>query len=395
METTSLSTFIQKQITSGVSKEAIKEQLIAVGWSEEDVDGAYAEALVAVGVPVPEAGVRERHTRRASTLEIVLNFFSFILLGIVTTALGGLYFEIINTYFPDPLIDRHGVNGAGFSADTVHYAIAALIIGFPLYYVSVRLWFKKFRQDEGRVESRLTKWVTYLVLLAASVTIVGDLIALLFTFLQGELSARFFLKAITILVVSGMIFGFYYFERKKVQYHHEIPRKTFQLFGWALIGLVVVGVALGFAAAGSPTTERMRTFDERRASDLATLASCVSDYARQFERLPATLDELNRSTSYSYCASRRDPETGDAYEYRVVTPLEEISNTMFEGEFELCATFSLEGSAIAANTANYPTGTNSKWYEHAVGRACDTETVAVKQAAGTVSVSHPVTVPVP
>jgi membrane protease YdiL (CAAX protease family) len=372
-----LASYIEERVRAGASKQAITEQLTAVGWSEEDAESAYAAALVAVGVPVPMGSTAGQHLKKATTMDVVLNFFSFILLGVVATALGTLYFAIINHYFPDPL----NVGYYYGRSSAVHYAIAALIIAFPFYYFVVRFWFKRFRDDSAKTESGLTKWVTYLVLLIASVTIVGDLIAVLFTFFQGEISARFFLKALTILGIAGAVFGFYFLERKKIQYKQDIPQKTFQLFGFALSGIVIVGIVLGFLVAGSPATERKRGFDEQRANDLNELSYCINGYAQEYQQLPTSVADLQKSTSYSYCANRRDPETGEQYNYAVVTPVTTVGNELSQGEYELCATFSLASDA-GANTESPYVGyydQASKWNSHGVGYECDTETVNIKK----------------
>ena len=371
--------YIEERVRAGASKQAITEQLTAVGWSEDDAESAYAGALVAVGVPVPDGSTAGQHLKKATTMDVVLNFFSFILLGVVATALGTLYFAIINHYFPDPL------NASGYygRSSAVHYAIAALIIAFPCYYFVVRFWFRRFRDDVAKTESGLTKWVTYLVLLIASVTIVGDLIAVLFTFFQGEISVRFFLKAVTILGIAGSVFGFYFLERKKIQYKQDIPRTTFQTFGSVLAFFVIAGIILGFMVAGSPATERKRGFDEQRASDLNELSYCINGYAQEYEQLPTSLADLQKSTSYSYCANKRDPETGEQYTYTVVTPVTTSGTVLSQGEYELCATFSLavEDSATTGAETKY-LGYNdyaSKWNTHGAGYECDAETVNIKK----------------
>jgi len=377
-ERKNINSFVTGKVQNGVDKTSIREQLTAVGWSEDEIDAAYARALVSSGVPVPEEGNRGTYTKKASTVEVVLNFFSFILLGIVVTALGSLYFALINYYFPDALRVGSSYYYRAIT-DMIHYATAALVIGFPLYYVAVRLWFKKFREDEARVESKLTKWVTYLVLLAASVTIVGDLISVVYTFLQGEITARFFLKALTVLTIAGMIFGFYYLERKKVQYRSDIPRDIFQKFGYFLSAIVVIGIVLGFMVSGSPATERMRGFDEQRARDLNSLANCVNSYTQQYQRLPDTLSELEGASNFSYCARKRDPETKSEYEYRIITPVEQTNTNVAEGVFELCADFSLANDGGVERQDVYYNGIeDTKWAVHEKGRACDTETVAVR-----------------
>lgn len=370
MEQSKLNNYAAERLKAGITPEALKQNLISVGWSEEEAEAAVVAGLVASGVPTPEKGARSGRGTLSSTVEVVLNFFSFITLCIVATALGVLYYQVINHYFPDPLIIGYG--GVDVSTEAIHYAIAALLITFPIYVSAIRLWFKRFREDEEKVETRLTKWLTYLVLLVTAVTIVGDLIVAVFYFLQGEVTARFFLKALTILVIAGTTFGFYFLERKKIQYRKDIPRRTFQSIGWAVFGLVLLAIILGFAVGGSPNTARKEGLDTQRANDLRQLASCVASFGANQERLPENLSELSASGQYSYCSRRTtDPETGIPYEYRITSPGIVIGGVR-EGAFELCANFTTDSQdAVRGRDAySYP---EDKWMQHGVGRNCDTE----------------------
>lgn len=369
MDTQSLADYAVSRIRSGVAKAELKEELLSVGWTEDEIEDAYRSSVVALGAPVPNEGNRATLSRQASTVDVVINFFSFILLGIVATALGTLFFQIINITFPDAL-DTTNWYSESQAMSSIHYAIAALIIGYPLYFLAMRLWFRKFREDEGRTESKLSKWLTYLVLLVTAVTIVGDLITVVFTLLQGEITVRFFLKALTILAIAGAIFGFYYLERRKIQYHVDVARSTFLNFGRGVSAVVIIGVILGFFAGGSPTTQRNRTFDQTRVNHLGTLSGCVEQYARDLGALPLSLADLRQSSQYSYCASyMQDPETGMAYEYRVVTP-SRVEGAGRIGEFELCATFALAQKESAALNGGY--GNDALWSQHESGRVCDT-----------------------
>lgn len=384
--------YAEERLRAGRSPEEIKQHLMLVGWPEEDAAQAVIDALVAQGAPRPGHTRVAGKGRLASTVEVVLNFFSFILLATVATALGVLYYQIINKFFPDPLALRH-YYGGGVSTDAIHYSIATLIIAFPIYAAAVFLWFKRFREDEEKVESKLTKWLTYLVLLVAAVTIVGDLIVAVFYFLQGELTPRFLLKALVILAIAGTIFGFYFLERQKIQYKRDIARKTFQFFGWAVAAFVFLGIVLGFAVGGSPVTERNRNFDAQRADDLRSIANCIASYGYDRKQLPVFLDELSKSTQYAYCAMRTaDPETGVPYEYRMVTPRRE-DGPVVVGEFELCAVFALASPGDAMRTG-YDSFVD-KWSDHSAGRACDTEVVTLERRDAVSPDDDPAPVPVP
>lgn len=376
-----LADYVQGRVQAGLSKSGIKEELLAVGWSEEEAERAYRDGLVALGIPLPSEVDRPTLARQSSTVDVVVNFFSFILLGIVAVALGTLYFQVINNAFPDALAAIAGREG-GFATRAIHHAIASLVIAFPLYVLAMRLWFRRFQADEGRVESRLTKWLTYIVLLLASTTILGDLITVLFKLLQGEVTARFLLKALTILTIAGIVFGFYFLERKKIQYRKGIPRSVFQGMGWAVAGIVAVGVALGFLTAGSPQEARKHAFDGERARHLGELSGCIERYARDLGQLPSSLDELRRTSKFGYCGnSTQDPETRAEYGYRIVTAARGQGPAAV-GEFELCATFALP-SADEVARSRYPEAGNRIWLEHPAGPSCDTVTVQLGERVPT------------
>lgn len=364
-----LAKYVATRVSAGISKETIKEELLSVGWSEEAAGSAYRDGLVTLGIPVPDEGTGGLSTKKSSAADIVVNAFSFILLGIVVTAIGALFFAIIEKQFPDALDAMNMAYGNASNTSAIHYALAAIIVAFPLYVLSVRIWFRRFRDDEGRVESRLSKWLTYLVLLIAAVTIVGDLITLIFTLLQGEVTARFFLKAITILSLAGAVFGFYYLERRKIQYGKAISRAVFQRFGWTVAAIVGAGIVLGFFVGDSPEVARGRSFDAQRSDNLSALASCVQNYASDFGQLPVSFDELTHSSAYAYCASfMRDPETKQLYGYHIVIPSKSQGPALV-GTFELCATFALASDPNqAGGTGVYDDKTI--WYAHGIGNVC-------------------------
>ena len=94
-------------------------------------------------------------------------------------------------------------------------AIASIVITFPLYLFFMWRIFKAAAKDPERRQSKIRKWLTYLTLVVAAGFIIGDSIFLLAEFLGGELSIRFFLKALTILVISGSVFGFYLWDLQR------------------------------------------------------------------------------------------------------------------------------------------------------------------------------------
>lgn len=307
----------------------------------------------------------------SSMAEIFINLLSFFLLGITATAAGFLYFQVINKYFPDVLsLTYNNYQISSFNRSVINYSIASLIVGFPIYLWALWFWFRSFNQLTNglqKMESKLSKWLTYIILFIASGTIIGDLITVIYNFLQGEYGARFLLKALTILVIAGFVFGFYFFERKKIQYKKEVSTGYFITFS-VLSGLVIIiAIVLGFIAGGTPGQARLRNFDLQRVNDLEQISSCISNFAYDNGRLPASFDELKTNARYSYCAGRTsDMETGKDYEYRIIS----------EKEYELCAEFSLSGSIEFQSRVYSPP---SLWENHDQGRVCYKQIVNFKQ----------------
>lgn len=372
-----LAEYVQARLTASVPRAEIKEELLVVGWTEEDADKALREALIAMGLPVPSE--REAAApRRASTADIVLNFFSFILLCIVVTAIGALYFRIINLQIPDPL-QAITAQARWRVARSIHYAIASLIIVFPLYALSVWVWFRRFRRDSARRESRLTKWLTYLVLLAASTVIVGDLVTILFTFLQGEFTLRFLLKAVALLVIAVLVLGFYALERREIQYRMPLRTAVLTAIAGVSVALILVGIVSGFLAAGSPESARRQAFDRERVGQLGLLAGCIDRFAGTFGELPASLDVFGQYPGFASCRLWTvDPESRKPYQYRVVSGASTHGASRVV-TFELCATFSLRSSS--ANGAPRGAHRGSIWQPHAAGPVCHTFTAKLGQPA--------------
>ena len=383
--------YITKSISAGASETQIKRNLTVVGWTEEQINDAYEQGLINRGVPSPIAGknieissnaVEDENNkgRKSSAGEVAGNLLSFILLVIVSIATGTLFYQVINKFFPDALAITSSSSSYmnHFSTSSVHYATAVLVIAFPVYYLVMYSWFKGFRKDLRKTETGLSKFLTYLVLLITAVVILGDLIAAVYTFLQGELSIRFFLKTVVIFIIAGLIFGFYYLERKKVQYKKDIKRDFFKMFGMAATALVVSGIVFGFFATGSPALERQRGLDNQREKDLASLATCIDDYFREYKRLPNSLEELEKSNDYSYCGMKKDPTTGLDYEYAIISSAKNTEAGK-EGEFELCATFDLDSKESTDSSERYyPGSSKRKWEKHPAGYHCTKSTVVVR-----------------
>lgn len=200
-----LHTFVEKALEKGQARSEIQRVLVEAGWQEEEVKKAlssYAEVQFVVPVPKPKPYLQAR--------EAFLYLISFITLYITAFSFGALLFAFIDKAFPDALSFR-----GGFYSGGLRTAIASIIVAFPLYLFMARLLGRAAAKDPERRQSKVRKWLTYLTLVIAAAIIIGDLIAILANLLGGELSIRFMLKALTILAITGSIFGYYLWDLQK------------------------------------------------------------------------------------------------------------------------------------------------------------------------------------
>ena len=200
-------------------------------------------------------------------------------------------------------------------------------------------------------------WFT---LFAAGVAVAGDLVALLYTFLQGEVTIRFILKVLAVLVVAGGIFSYYYYDLRRPS--DASPNRLLV----SLAGLLIIAsIICGFVTFGSPATQRATRLDNQRASDLGNIQWQVLNHWQANETLPTTLEDLKDEFGGYYVPV--DPETKTAYEYTVTGPL----------TFELCATFERPSDAELMNpsmTRPVDYGFDSR-FPHEAGRTCYTRTI--------------------
>ena len=98
-------------------------------------------------------------------------------------------------------------------------------------------------------------------------------------------------------------------------------------FWLALIAVVLVGAAVivGLATVGGPGAARLEKLDDARFNDLYSLEQSIHTVWRRNGAPPPSLDSLGVLPPNALT----DPETGEPYDYRVLS----------DSTAELCATF--------------------------------------------------------
>ncbi|PCI28992.1 hypothetical protein COB52_02975 [Candidatus Kaiserbacteria bacterium] len=282
-------------------------------------------------------------------------------------AMFALYFSVgsfmaLMFEYIDRLVGNSAVIGADPYSGGMTFAIASLIVLFPVYIVLTRILQKDIRRDSDKKELWVRRWLIILTIFGAGVGLIIDLIVLINTFLGGEaLTAAFLLKILTVFVLFGGVFYYYIQDVRGVWERNEAKSKK---IGFAVSAILAVSIVAGFFIMGSPQTQRELRFDAQRIENLRMIQNEVTSYYRTAEKLPSSLETLKDPLVGSYIEN--DPETGDAYEYTVTGAL----------TFELCATFNLPLTEVGAGTVSQGDWrikelqrTAQDW-AHDAGRAC-------------------------
>src|SRR3546814_882902 len=95
------------------------------------------------------------------------------------------------------------------AGDSMRMSVASILIAFPLFLFVARLLGRELARNPAKRQSVVRRWLTYMTLFLAAGVLVGDLIALVYHLLGGELTLRFMLKVLVVGGIAGGIFGFY------------------------------------------------------------------------------------------------------------------------------------------------------------------------------------------
>lgn len=301
----------------------------------------------------------------ASPRDIFAHLLSIAALATSAISLGALLFQCINLLIPDPLAGSWIMTSARSS---LRFSISSLLIAFPVYLGSMTFLMRTYAADPEKRMLLIRKWLIYLTLFIASLVIMGDLIALVNVYLNGELTLRFLFKILSILVISGSIFSYYLIDLRA----HESGKSSRGRLAAILSSIfVVLSLAGGLILAGSPAEERARRMDEQRLNDLRSIQWRVVSYWQTKRELPPNLAALSNDLE-DFSVPSQGPED-DVYRYAATGDL----------SFELCATFSRADDAAANDYAiARPTSENAmkpvidaSGWSHPAGEFCFSRTI--------------------
>lgn len=293
-------------------------------------------------------------THSSTPRDVFAHLLSIGMLYVSVVAFLSLIFQYVNIWLPDELAYQ---SFRGISS-IVLGATAALIVVWPVYIYLMQMLRKDEVAQPEKHDIRIRKWLFNFTMFVAAIAIIISLITLIANFLNGELSARFFLKSAAVLAVAAVVFGYYRWELKReVVTKSNLP----QILAYTTSAVLAVSVIAGFFIIGTPADQRERRLDAERESDLQAIQWQVINYWQDTESLPAVLEDLNDDIGFTLVPN--DPETGESYEYQKLGDL----------KFELCATFARASDQQFSQVPR--SDLRDQNWQHEAGRTCFERTI--------------------
>ncbi|MFA7662827.1 MAG: DUF5671 domain-containing protein [Patescibacteria group bacterium] len=239
---------------------------------------------------------------------------------------GAIWFQLISKYIPDTL------NYSGtFNGEFLNFAIAAVLVATPIYFLTIK-WIKKgLKSGELSADSGLRKWLTYLIIFAASVTSIGWLIGVISMYLSGGLTSQFIFKALTAMIISIGVLAYYIYDIKRESF--EKKDKTSLIYFIVSLVLIVTTLVFGFIIADGPAKSRMIKHDIQVLNEVQSIKYEVDAYYQTHDKtLPSNLTQLNRQSTGKFTITYK---------------------TIDNQKYEVCSDFQMNGSDLKGNQQVY------------------------------------------
>lgn len=281
--------------------------------------------------------------------------------ALYTTAISflNLVFKIINKAFPEVTQNIYAWGGGS----EISLPVATLIVAFPLFILLSYFIQKIYTENPLKKELAIRKWLIYVTLFVTGIAFAGDLITVIYKFLDGQdLTTAFVLKALSVLIVAGAVF---YFCLQDVR--NKISSRQQKISPIIVTCILIATIIWGFAVFGSPQTQKLIRYDNQKISDLQNIQWQVISYWQMNGTIPANITELKKQQNI---VVPTDPQSKTDYEYRGTGNM----------TFEICADFSKEDMTNKYQYADvapvsYPASAktsviqNNNW-NHKAGRQC-------------------------
>lgn len=224
----------------------------------------------------------------------------------------------------------------------LRFGISALFISVPIFYLINNIINKGLRKGDLDKDSSIRRWLTYFILFISAVIILGSLVGVINNFLSGEITLKFVLKILTVILISAIVFSFYLYDIKREKVNKK--DRMMRIFSISSLALVIIVFISAWFFVESPKLARERKLDNALLNNLYGVESYINDYYGKKKELPENLMILKQELNIDFNNKIFiDLETGKEIEYHKIGVK----------DFELCANFRTDSYESDKNRA-YP-----------------------------------------
>ena len=287
--------------------------------------------------------------------DLFLNLGAIVAMYTVVVSLLRLLFSVINSAYPQ-ISTEYYFGGS----QSISWPVSILIIFFPIFVFLMRVLEKGYVTEPEKKNIGIRKWLTYITLFVAGLSLAGDFVTILYYFIDGqELTIGFVLKVVAVFAVSFGVFYYYISDIKG-----KLTANSQKI--WLIVSMAVIlgSIAWGFSVLGSPRTQKLYKYDSAKVSDVQNIDQQIVSYWQMKGVLPASLSDL--TTGGNYFSVPLDQQTKKSYEY--------VRGG--DKNYSLCAEFnktSNDTNTSKRYSAPYPYGGGT--WTHPEGRYCFDRTI--------------------
>lgn len=301
-----LSDFVRDALNAGRSADDIRRSLTSADWTDTEINAALAGWQYQDG-----AGAVPRPIRSTAARDALFYALLFVVFGMVAGNTLTLLFAQINFWLPTAEDLARASRPTG-----LRWSMAALIVFVPVFGLLDRKDRRATAADPARQHGTMRRWLSAIAMLFAVITLLGDALYLIYSWLDGQITPRFLVKSVTVAAMALVVLAYFRDAR-------DLPLPALPIpAAWVLIGSALLALVLSFWIVGGPAQGQLEQRDSSRLSDLRQLANDVAACPTiDRTNLPETLDPMT-------CARNPARLTGFAsgITYERLTPT----------EFQLC-----------------------------------------------------------
>lgn len=217
--------------------------------------------------------------------EFFLYFFNIITLWGIFIAVICIWFLCVDVLLYESEFALHDVEHFYW---LIRVASAILITFFPAYFLVSFLLFREYQNFPEKKEGKWRKWMIYLTLFVGGLIILGNLVVLVYKFLEGEISKSFVIKSFLLFIFTGFVFWYYLQEL-----HNKLNKAQIKIVALIALLFFIFTLFLIFYFFGTPLKLRSFKKDLEIARSLERICNWgIKDFWEKNHTLPSNLEEI-------------------------------------------------------------------------------------------------------